>query len=68
MFLNDITVIVFLFLFFNNNNNNNNKNSLFLANGQEEKPSFLYDVIETLLPEACYHPMKNPQGGRLLEL
>lgn len=28
----------------------------------------MYDVIETLLPQAVYHPENNPSGARLLEL
>ncbi|KAG0166308.1 hypothetical protein DFQ30_007343 [Apophysomyces sp. BC1015] len=34
----------------------------------EKKPAFMYDVIETLLPTAVYHPEKNPNGEGLLEL
>lgn len=34
----------------------------------ESKPSFIYEVIETLLPTACYHPEKNPDGKGLLQL
>ncbi|KAI7849843.1 hypothetical protein BDC45DRAFT_448089 [Circinella umbellata] len=34
----------------------------------ESKPAFMYDVIETMLPTAVYHPEKNPNGKRLLEL
>ena len=34
----------------------------------ESKPAFMYDVIETMLPTAVYHPEKNPNGKGLLEL
>ncbi|KAI9024915.1 hypothetical protein CLU79DRAFT_88541 [Phycomyces nitens] len=34
----------------------------------ENKPGFMYNVIETLLPNAVYHPEKNPRGEGLLEL
>ncbi|CAO3697952.1 unnamed protein product [Rhizopus stolonifer] len=34
----------------------------------EKKPPFMYSVIETLLPNANYHPEKNPGGERLIEL
>ncbi|KAI8971127.1 hypothetical protein BDB01DRAFT_854975 [Pilobolus umbonatus] len=34
----------------------------------ERKPPFMYGVIETLLPNAVYHPENNPGGTRLLEL
>ncbi|KAI8374007.1 hypothetical protein EDC96DRAFT_10343 [Choanephora cucurbitarum] len=34
----------------------------------EKKPPFLYKVIETLLPNAVYHPEKNPHGDKLIEL
>ncbi|KAI8086472.1 uncharacterized protein BX664DRAFT_335884 [Halteromyces radiatus] len=34
----------------------------------ESKPSFVYQIIETLLPTAVYHPESNPNGDRLLEL
>ncbi|KAI8377832.1 uncharacterized protein BYT42DRAFT_571867 [Radiomyces spectabilis] len=34
----------------------------------EAKPAFMYDVIETLLPNAVYHAEKNPKGEKLLEL
>ncbi|KAF9437719.1 hypothetical protein BGZ76_011428 [Entomortierella beljakovae] len=33
----------------------------------EEKPAFLYELIETLLPQAVYSPT-NPNGERMLEL
>ncbi|SAM09248.1 hypothetical protein [Absidia glauca] len=34
----------------------------------ERKPDFLYQVIETMLPGAVYHPENNPEGNKLLEL
>ncbi|CAO3624196.1 unnamed protein product [Cunninghamella echinulata] len=34
----------------------------------EAKPAFIYNVMETLLPTAAYHPVTNPNGERLLEL
>ncbi|KAI9484963.1 hypothetical protein BDB00DRAFT_96075 [Zychaea mexicana] len=34
----------------------------------ESKPAFMYDVIETMLPTAVYHPEKNPEAKGLLEL
>ncbi|GAB5590146.1 hypothetical protein Unana1_05046 [Umbelopsis nana] len=34
----------------------------------ELKPRFLYQIIETLLPSATFHPENNPNGERLLEL
>ncbi|KAI8338457.1 hypothetical protein BC941DRAFT_469566 [Chlamydoabsidia padenii] len=34
----------------------------------ETKPKFIYNVIETMLPGALYHPETNPTGNRLLEL
>ncbi|KAI8883413.1 hypothetical protein K501DRAFT_219299, partial [Backusella circina FSU 941] len=34
----------------------------------ESKPPFMYHVIETLLPNAIYHPEKNPNNDKLLEL
>jgi hypothetical protein len=39
----------------------------------EEKPSYMYDVIETMLPQACYSeandsPANNNIGTRMLEL
>ncbi|KAG2185000.1 hypothetical protein INT43_000913 [Umbelopsis isabellina] len=34
----------------------------------ELKPRFLYQIIETLLPSAIFHPENNPNGERLLEL
>ncbi|KAJ3081031.1 hypothetical protein HK102_002627, partial [Quaeritorhiza haematococci] len=34
----------------------------------ERKPSFLYEVIETLLPTAVYNAETNPNGEKLLEL
>ncbi|TPX62081.1 hypothetical protein PhCBS80983_g00734 [Powellomyces hirtus] len=33
----------------------------------EEKPEFIYNVIETLLPQAVYTPT-NPKGDRMLDL
>lgn len=34
----------------------------------ESKPSFIYHVIETMLPGATYHPETNPDGKGLLQL
>ncbi|ORY93520.1 hypothetical protein BCR43DRAFT_497075 [Syncephalastrum racemosum] len=34
----------------------------------EAKPAFIYEVIETLLPNAVYHPEKNPEGKGLMQL
>ncbi|KAI8144119.1 hypothetical protein BJV82DRAFT_608353 [Fennellomyces sp. T-0311] len=34
----------------------------------ESKPVFMYEVIETMLPTAVYHPEKNAGGKGLLEL
>ncbi|KAJ1561643.1 hypothetical protein HK096_003893 [Nowakowskiella sp. JEL0078] len=34
----------------------------------EEKPEFIYEVIQTLLPQAGYNPEKNSVGSGLLEL
>ncbi|KAI7879474.1 hypothetical protein K492DRAFT_163792 [Lichtheimia hyalospora FSU 10163] len=34
----------------------------------ESKPSFIYHVIETMLPGANYHPETNPDGKGLLQL
>ncbi|GAB5586849.1 hypothetical protein Unana1_01749 [Umbelopsis nana] len=34
----------------------------------EMKPRFLYQIIETLLPSATFHPENNPNGERMLEL
>ncbi|CAO3646137.1 unnamed protein product [Cunninghamella blakesleeana] len=34
----------------------------------ETKPAFVYKLMETLLPCTDYHPIKNPNGGRCLEL
>ncbi|CAO3587848.1 unnamed protein product [Absidia cylindrospora] len=34
----------------------------------EAKPAFMYHIIETLLPQAVYHPESNPNGDKLMEL
>ncbi|ORZ21199.1 hypothetical protein BCR42DRAFT_368925 [Absidia repens] len=34
----------------------------------ESKPAFMYQIIETLLPQAVYHPELNPNGNKLIEL
>ena len=43
-------------------------NNIGLDEVTEKKPPFLYKVIETLLPNAVYHPEKNPHGDKLIEL
>jgi hypothetical protein len=49
---------------------NDHINSVIVSLGEltELKPRFLYQIIETLLPSATFHPENNPNGERLLEL
>lgn len=50
-------------------NTSTNLRSLFsVGEVSERKPDFLYQVIETMLPGAVYHPENNPEGNKLLEL
>ncbi|KAF9405081.1 hypothetical protein BGZ94_003769 [Podila epigama] len=34
----------------------------------EEKPKFMYELIETLLPQAVYNESTNPNGDKMIEL
>ncbi|KAI8799306.1 hypothetical protein BJ742DRAFT_846698 [Cladochytrium replicatum] len=35
---------------------------------RDDKPEFIYELIETLLPQSTYDPAERPNGDRLLEL